>query len=87
MKGSYIDNKERKRKINQLKKEIVKIERKIDALSDILKNKDELLSDPIKFKDFSSDKDFFKIYEDEMKKLKSFENDWTIKNEELEKLI
>ena len=86
-KGSYIDNKERKRKINQLKKEIVKIERKIDALSDILKNKDELLSDPIKFKDLSSDKEFFKIYEDEMKKLKSLENDWTIKNEELEKLI
>ena len=86
-KGSYIDNKERKRKINQLKKEIVKIERKIDALSDILKNKDELLSDPIKFKDLSSDNEFFKIYEDEMKKLKSLENDWTIKNEELEKLI
>ena len=86
-KGSYIDNKDRKRKINQLKKEIVKIERKIDALSDILKNKDELLSDPIKFKDLSSDKEFFKIYEDEMKKLKSLENDWTIKNEELEKLI
>ena len=86
-KGSYIDNKERKRKINQLKKEIVKIERKIDAISDILKNKDELLSDPIKFKDLSSDKEFFKIYEDEMKKLKSLENDWTIKNEELEKLI
>ena len=86
-KGSYIDNKEKKRKINQLKKEIVKIERKIDALSDILKNKDELLSDPVKFKDLSSDKEFFKIYEDEMKKLKSLENDWTIKNEELEKLI
>ena len=86
-KGSYIDNKERKRKINQIKKDIVKIERKIDALSDILKNKDELLSDPIKFKDLSSDKEFFKIYEDEMKKLKSLENDWTIKNEELEKLI
>ena len=86
-KGSYIHNKDKKRKINQLKKEIVKIERKIDALSDILKNKDELLSDPIKFKDLSSDKEFFKIYEDEMKKLKSFENDWTIKNEELEKLI
>ena len=44
-------------------------------------------SDPIKFKDLSSDKEFFKIYEDEMKKLKSLENDWTIKNEELEKLI
>ena len=52
-----------------------------------MKNKDELLSDPIKFKDLSSDKEFFKIYEDEMKKLKSLENDWTIKNEELEKLI
>ena len=86
-KESYIDNKERKRKINHLKKEIVKIERKIDDLSDILKNKDELLSDPIKFKDLSSDKEFFKIYEDEMKKLKSLENDWTFKNEALEKLI
>ena len=85
--GSYVDQKKKNRKINQLKKDIVKLERKIDALSEILKKKDENLSDPEKFKDLVNDKDFFLIYEEENKKLKSLEKDWESKNEELEKLI
>ena len=85
--GSYIDQKKKKRKINQLKKDIVKLERKIDALSEILKKKDENLSDPEKFKELVNDKDFFLIYDEENKKLKSLEKDWESKNEELEKLI
>ena len=74
-------------KINQLKKDIIKLERKIDTLSEILKRKDENLSDPKKFKDLVNDKDFFLIYDEENKKLKSLERDWESKNEELEKLI
>ena len=85
--GSYVDQKNKKRKINQLKKDIVKLERKIDALSEILKKKDENLSDPEKFKELVNDKDFFLIYDEENKKLKSLEKDWESKNEELEKLI
>ena len=85
--GSYVDQKKKNRKINQLKKDIVKLERKIDALSEILKKKDENLSDPEKFKDLVNDKDFFLIYDEENKKLKSLEKDWESKNEELEKLI
>ena len=86
-KESFLDKKNKNRKINQLKKEIVKLERKINSISDVLKKKDEDLSDPIKFKNLSADKDFFKVYEDEIKKLEALENDWTLKNEELEKLI
>ena len=85
--GSYVDQKKKKRKINQLKKDIIKLERKIDTLSEILKKKDENLSDPKKFKDLVNDKDFFLIYDEENKKLKSLERDWESKNEELEKLI
>ena len=85
--GSYVDQKKKKRKINQLKKDIVKLERKIDTLSEILKKKDENLSDPEKFKELVNDKDFFLIYDEENKKLKSLEKDWESKNEELEKLI
>ena len=85
--GSYVDQKNKKRKINQLKKDIVKLERKIDNLSEILKKKDENLSDPEKFKELVNDKDFFLIYDEENKKLKSLEKDWESKNEELEKLI
>ena len=85
--GSYVDQKNKKRKINQLKKDIVKLERKIDTLSEILKKKDENLSDPEKFKELVNDKDFFLIYDEENKKLKSLEKDWESKNEELEKLI
>ena len=85
--GSYVDQKNKKRKINQLKKDIVKLERKIDNLSEILKKKDENLLDPEKFKELVNDKDFFLIYDEENKKLKSLEKDWESKNEELEKLI
>ena len=85
--GSYVDQKKKKRKINQLKKDIVKLERKIDTLSEILKKKDENLLDPEKFKELVNDKDFFLIYDEENKKLKSLEKDWESKNEELEKLI
>ena len=85
--GNYVDQKNKKRKINQLKKDIVKLERKIDTLSEILKKKDENLSDPEKFKELVNDKDFFLIYDEENKKLKSLEKDWESKNEELEKLI
>jgi len=85
--GNYVDQKKKKRKINQLKKDIVKLERKIDTLSEILKKKDENLSDPEKFKELVNDKDFFLIYDEENKKLKSLEKDWESKNEELEKLI
>ena len=86
-KENFLDKKNKNRKINQLKKDIVKLERKINSISDVLKKKDEDLSDPIKFKKLSANKDFFKVYEDETKKLKSLENDWTLKNEELEKLM
>ena len=82
--NNFLEQKNIKRRINKLKKEIVKLERKISSLSSFLKAKDEVLSDPIKFKDLSNDKEFFQLYDEEMKKLKYLENEWTSKNEELD---
>ena len=62
------------------------MERKISSLSSVLKEKDEVLSDPIKFKDLSNDKGFFQLYDEQMKKLKYLENEWTTKNEELDSI-
>ena len=84
--NNFLEQKNIKRKINNLKKEIIKLERKISSLSSILKAKDEVLSDPIKFKDLSNDKEFFQLYDEEMKKLKYLENEWTSKNEELDSI-
>ena len=82
--NNYLEQKNIKRKINKLKKNIIRLERKISSLSSILKEKDEVLSDPIKFKDLSNDKGFFQLYDEQMKKLKYLENEWTSKNEELD---
>ena len=82
----FIDQKNINRRINKLKKEILKLERKINSLTSLLKEKDEILSDPIKFKDMSNDQEFFQLYDEEMKKLKSLENEWAIKSEELDSI-
>ena len=84
--NNFLEQKNIKRRINKLKKEIIKLERKISSLSSILKEKNEVLSDPIKFKDLSNDKEFFQMYDEQMKKLKFLENEWTTKNEELDSI-
>ena len=82
--GAYHDQKHKKRKSNKLKSQIKKIEREIDKLSDKLKKIDLELSDPIKFNELSSEKDFFEIYGQQKNKLSQLEEKWTSLVEELE---
>ena len=82
--GAYHDQKDKKRKSNKLKSQIKKIEREIDKLSDKLKKIDLELSDPIKFNELSSEKDFFEIYGQQKNKLSQLEEKWTSLVEELE---
>ena len=84
IKGAYYDQKDKKRKSNKLKSQIKKIEREIDKLSDKLKKIDLKLSDPIKFNELSSEKDFFEIYGQQKNKLSQLEEKWTSLVEELE---
>ena len=84
IKGAYYDQKDKKRKSNKLKSQIKKIEREIDKLSDRLKKIDLELSDPIKFNELSSEKDFFEIYGQQKNKLSQLEEKWTSLVEELE---
>ncbi len=84
IKGAYYNQKDKKRKSNKLKSQIKKIEREIDKLSDRLKKIDLELSDPIKFNELSSEKDFFEIYGQQKNKLSQLEEKWTSLVEELE---
>ncbi|MBT7895455.1 MAG: ABC-F family ATP-binding cassette domain-containing protein [Flavobacteriales bacterium] len=84
---SYHDKKNHNSNIKKLRNRINKLEKEITTLSTRLKEKDEALSDPIKFKELSNDKGFFSIYDQEQKNLKKLEDDWTIDNEKLDQLI
>lgn len=85
-KGSYHDQKDRKRQNNKLKTRIRNIEKEINEISEDLKNKDMELSDPIKFKQLTEDKDFFEIYGQQQNKLKQLEEKWTNLVDQLENI-
>ncbi len=84
---SYLDKKNKKKNINKLKNRISKLEKEITELSNALKRKDIDLSDPIKFKELSSDKEFFVVYDKQQNRLKELEEEWTNKTDELEDLM
>ena len=85
-KGSYHDQKDRKRKTNKLKTRIRNIEKEINKISEDLKNKDLELSDPVKFKQLTENKEFFETYGQQQNKLKQLEETWTKLVEELENI-
>ena len=84
---SYNENKKRKSDINKLKNSIGKIEKKIEQLEIVLKQKDTELSDPDKFKELSSDSNFFDEYKQEQNSLKDLEKKWADQTEELEGIL
>ena len=84
---SYLDKKNKKKNINKLKNRISKLEKEITELSNALKSKDIDLSDPIKFKELSSDKEFFVVYDKQQNRLKELEEEWANKTDELEDLM
>ena len=86
-KKSYKNQKILKSNIRKLRNRIGKLEKEIQSISDDLKNKDIALADPVKFKELSHDKEFFEIYDQQQKKLKLLEDEWTSKIDELEGLL
>ena len=84
---SYNEKKKRKSDINKLKNSIGKIEKKIEQLEIVLKQKDTELSDPDKFKELSSDSNFFDEYKQEQNSLKDLERKWADQTEELEGIL
>ena len=84
---SYLDKKNKKKNINKLKNRISKLEKEITELSNVLKSKDIDLSDPIKFKELSNDKEFFVVYDKQQNRLKELEEEWTNKTDKLEELM
>ena len=84
---SYNENKKRKSDINKLKNSIGKIEKKIEQLEIVLKQKDTELSDPDKFKELSSNSNFFDEYKQEQNSLKDLEKKWADQTEELEGIL
>jgi ATP-binding cassette subfamily F protein 3 len=84
---SYHDKKAHNSNIKKLRNKINKLEKEIASLSASLKDKDKALSDPVKFQELSSDKDFFSKYDQEQQKLSTLEDDWAVSTEKLDKLI
>ena len=84
---SYNEKKKRKSDINKLKNSIGKIEKKIEQLEIVLKQKDTELSDPDKFKELSSNSNFFDEYKQEQNSLKDLEKKWADQTEELEGIL
>ena len=84
---SYHDKKAHNSNIKKLRNKINKLEKEITSLSASLKDKDKALSNPVKFKELSCDKDFFSKYDQEQQKLSALEDDWTVSTEKLDQLI
>ena len=84
---SYHDKKAHNSNIKKLRNKINKLEKEIASLSDSLKDKDKALSDPVKFQELSSDKDFFSKYDQDQQKLSVLEDDWAVSTEKLDQLI
>ena len=73
---TYQKRKELDKNIRITEKNILKIEDKITKLEKKRKDLDIQLSDPIKYKEITKEKDFFKNYDIEAKKIISMEKDW-----------
>jgi ATP-binding cassette subfamily F protein 3 len=84
---SYHDKKAHNSNIKKLRNKINKLEKEIASLSASLKDNDKALSDPVKFQELSSDKDFFSKYDQEQQRLSTLEDDWAVNTEKLDKLI
>ena len=82
---SYSEQKKQKKKLKSLKNRISKLERNIEEMDKAQKEIDLQLSDPEKFKEFSSQEGFFDQYNNDQKKKQKLELDWEGLVEELEK--
>ena len=84
--SSFKDNKNDKKQIKHLQNKISKIEKKIEEIEESQKEIDLQLSDPERFREFSSKDGFFEEYERKQKEKQKLESEWASLIEHLETL-
>ena len=83
---SFKENKNQKKQVKQLQNKISKLEKKIEELDKAQKEVDMQLSDPEKFKELSSNKDFFDQYDKNLKEKQKLELEWEKSIDKLENI-
>ena len=84
--SSFKENKNQKKQVKQLQNKISKLEKKIEELDKAQKEVDVQLSDPEKFKELSSNKDFFDQYDKNLKEKQKLELEWEKSIDKLENI-
>jgi len=84
--SSFKENKNQKKQVKQLQNKISKLEKKIEELDKAQKEVDMQLSDPEKFKELSSNKDFFDQYDINLKEKQKLELEWEKSIDKLENI-
>ena len=84
--SSFKENKNQKKQVKQLQNKISKLEKKIEELDKSQKEVDMQLSDPEKFKELSSNKDFLDQYDKNLKEKQKLELEWEQTIDELENI-
>ena len=84
--SSFKENKNQKKQVKQLQNKISKLEKKIEELDKAQKEVDMQLSDPEKFKELSSNKDFFDQYDKNLKEKQKLELEWEKSIDKLENI-
>ena len=83
---SFKENKNQKKQVKQLQNKISKLEKKIEELDKAQKEVDMQLSDPEKFKELSSNQEFFDKYDKNLKEKQKLELEWEKTIDELENI-
>jgi ATP-binding cassette subfamily F protein 3 len=84
--SSFKENKDQKKLVKQLQNKISKLEKKIEELDKSQKEVDMQLSDPEKFKELSSNQEFFDKYDKNLKEKQKLELEWEQTIDELENI-
>ena len=84
--SSFKENKNQKKQVKQLQNKISKLEKKIEELDKSQKEVDMQLSDPEKFKELSSNQEFFDKYDKNLKEKQKLELEWEKTIDELENI-
>jgi len=84
--STFKENKNQKKQVKQLQNKISKLEKKIEELDKAQKEVDMQLSDPEKFKELSSNKDFFDQYDINLKEKQKLELEWEKSIDKLENI-
>jgi ATP-binding cassette subfamily F protein 3 len=84
--SSFKENKNQKKQVKQLQNKISKLEKKIEELDKSQKEVDMQLSDPEKFKELSSNQEFFDKYDKNLKEKQKLELEWEQTIDELENI-